>query len=76
MRATYEDWRNYDERAERVRAQAGDPFQRLLAREAFHRRLLRVVVIVFAMATLVGLVWFGIALANNGSLEAISEAAR
>ena len=74
MRATYEDWRLYYERADRVRAQVGDPFQRLIAREAFQRRLLRVAVLVLAMAALIALVWFGISLADNDSLESISEA--
>lgn len=69
-----EEWRRYYERADEARTRFGDPFKRLIAREALQRRLLRIGVTVLVLAALITLVWMVIALANSESVELLSAA--
>ena len=69
-----EEWRRYYERADEARARFGDPFQRLIAREALQRRLLRGGVTVFVLVALIALVWTVISIANTWSFEPLAAA--
>ena len=70
-RATSSEWRQYHERADRIRARVGDPFPLVIERRERRRRLFRAGMMVVAVAAMIALSGGMLWLLLEGHLESL-----